>query len=190
MHELNPYRDYVYESDVTSYCKAFCPPAQIPPDQSLAVPSGAALVGIHAFADFLALSRDTVVTALEAGNYSGDMDARIAAMTELAKVTSAFELLSRFHMSLCGGLAQVSTAAELVTTPCLFPQPEHDSDPHSWATGQRVAFSELRDDFHTQAVCYGVNGLDATEDLPRGSVFSVASRRSSWGNCSDKRGAL
>jgi len=73
---------------------------------------------------------------------------------------------------------------------CLFPQPKHDSDPHSWVTGEENSFSQLRKEFETDACIYGVRGLDAVYQIPCGSVWSCTAGRSSWGNSTICRGGV
>jgi len=69
---------------------------------------------------------------------------------------------------------------------CLFPQPKHDSDPHSFVTGEKVSFESLREEFHTDAVCFG-SGIDATVHIARGSVSSCSFGRRSWGSSTVSR---
>jgi hypothetical protein len=70
---------------------------------------------------------------------------------------------------------------------CLFPQPKHDIDPHSWPTGSSIAFGTLREEFVFEACAFGSRGLDATKEIAKGSVFTCASGSSSWGNCTISR---
>lgn len=62
---------------------------------------------------------------------------------------------------------------------CLFPQPFHEKTPSVHSTGREIpAYRELRSEWWTEVVCYGVLGLNAVEVLPSGSVRSV--RRSGY----------
>jgi hypothetical protein len=70
---------------------------------------------------------------------------------------------------------------------CLFPQPLHDIDPHSYATGENIPFDSLRDDFHSESVSFGTRGLDATNHIACGSVWPFSYAGGSWGNCSSVR---
>jgi hypothetical protein len=70
---------------------------------------------------------------------------------------------------------------------CFFPQPLHDIDPHLYATGEKIPFDSLRDDFHSESVSFGTRGLDATNHIACGSVWPCSYAGGSWGNCSSVR---
>lgn len=64
-------------------------------------------------------------------------------------------------------VVSLEKAQHVEPEPCLFPQPQLFVV-GSWVTGDHCPLVEMRPEFHVEAACDGVRGLDAVDALPIG----------------------